>query len=232
MIEQWEKVRTPPKDALKKITGGRLSGMTDIKPQWRIQIMTEVYGLCGIGWKYEITGKEVYPASDGQVVAIVDINLYVKVNDKWSDPIPGTGGSMLIEKEKAGPHTNDECFKMALTDALSVAMKSIGVASDIYMGKWDGSKYNETSSQKRQDAPQAPEPDVPDFTSGQIVGALKKRLSAKMKQSGIDKEEQKKFYLYCTEGLEESVDTIQNVIDRYDEFLEKWREFKRDYVSF
>ena len=32
---------------------------------------------------------------------------------------------------------------MAITDALSVAMKMIGVAADIYAGRWDGSRYNE-----------------------------------------------------------------------------------------
>jgi hypothetical protein len=78
---------------------------------------------------------------------------------------------------------------------------------------------------------QAPEPDVPDFTSGQIVKALKGQLSAKMKQSGIDKEEQKKFYLYCMDGREESVDMVQKILNRYDEYLEKWREFQGDYIS-
>ena len=225
MIEQWNKVCTPPKDALKKITGGRLSGMTDIKPQWRIQVMTETYGLCGVGWRYDILRKETFTGSDGQIVAVVDINLYVKVDDRWSYAIPGTGGSMLVEKEKAGLHTNDECFKMALTDALSVAMKSIGVASDIYMGLWDGSKYGKKAPETPQDAPQAPEPDVPDLTAQQIVGALKKKLGSQMKLSGISTaEEQKKFYQYCTDGLTESVDVVQNIIDRYDEYLEKYKE--------
>ncbi|MHA1280854.1 MAG: hypothetical protein ACTSQ8_27265, partial [Candidatus Helarchaeota archaeon] len=40
-------------------------------------------------------------------------------------------------------YSNDEAYKMALTDALSVAMGRIGIAADIYMGKWDGSKYSD-----------------------------------------------------------------------------------------
>jgi len=92
-------------------------------------------------------------------------------------------------------------------------------------------KHGKNRPETLQDAPQAPEPDVPDFTSGQIVKALKKQLSAKMGKRGIDKEEQKKFYSYCTEGLEESVDVVQKILDRYDEYLEKWREFQGDYIS-
>lgn len=140
-MDLWDKVKQPPKEALKKITGGRLSGMTDIKPQWRVQIMTEVYGLCGIGWKFEVTNKWTHEGSDNQVFAFADIDLYIKQDGEWSDAIPGNGGNMLVTKEKAGLHSSDEAFKMAVTDALSSAMKMIGVASDIYMGNWTGSKY-------------------------------------------------------------------------------------------
>ena len=36
----YNAVRTPPPEALKAITGGRLKGMTDINPMWRIKTMT------------------------------------------------------------------------------------------------------------------------------------------------------------------------------------------------
>ena len=53
-LETWNKVKTPPKEALKEIKGGRLNGFTDIDPMWRMQKMTEVFGPVGIGWTYEI----------------------------------------------------------------------------------------------------------------------------------------------------------------------------------
>ena len=140
-LKYWGKVATPPPNVLKRITGGRISGMTDIRPQWRYQVMTETYGPCGIGWKFKVVKKWTEPASDNQLFAFVDIELFVKVDDVWSEAIPGTGGSMMIAKEKGGSYSSDEAYKMATTDALSTAMKMIGVAADIYMGNWDGSKY-------------------------------------------------------------------------------------------
>ena len=56
-LELWEKVRTCPKEAQKEIKGGRLSGMTDINPVWRMKTLTEQYGPCGIGWYYEIADR-------------------------------------------------------------------------------------------------------------------------------------------------------------------------------
>ncbi|MFH4181117.1 hypothetical protein WDA55_23970, partial [Acinetobacter baumannii] len=35
----------------------------------------------------------------------------------------------------------DEGYKKAVTDALGVAFKAIGVAADVYLGNFDGSKY-------------------------------------------------------------------------------------------
>ena len=142
-MDNWDKLKQPPKWALKEIKGGRLKGMTDIKPQWRYQVMTEVYGECGVGWKYDIVKTWTEPGPDGQVFAFAEIKLYTKIDDTWSEPIPGIGGDMLVAKESKGLHCSDEAFKMAITDALGVAMKMLGVAADIYAGMWTGSKYKE-----------------------------------------------------------------------------------------
>jgi hypothetical protein len=139
-MEKWNAVSKPPKEALKTIGAGRLKGMSDIKPMWRIKKMTEVYGLCGIGWKFEVVNKFTVEVGE-EWIAFADVNLYVKINGEWSDPIPGNGGSKMRTVESKGAHVSDECYKMATTDALSTAMKMIGVGADVYMGLWDGSQY-------------------------------------------------------------------------------------------
>lgn len=138
-------VKTVPDEAQKRITGGRLSGMTDIKPMWRIEKLTEVFGVCGLGWYTTTRNKEIIDGANGEKIAIVDINLFVNYKkpfslneDLWSEPIEGTGGSSFIANEKNGLYTSDECFKMAYTDALSVACKSLGMGAEIY---WGDSKY-------------------------------------------------------------------------------------------
>lgn len=149
--EIYTKLSKVPDNALKVIEAGRLKGKSDINPQWRYEAMTQQFGLCGIGWKYTVVNKwtETDPNTN-QVCAFVDVLLYVKVNDEWSDGIPGTGGSMLSTKERSGFHTSDEAYKMATTDALSTAMKMIGVAADVYRGMMD-TKYAEPAPSTVQD---------------------------------------------------------------------------------
>jgi len=132
--EIYKQLSTPPANALKNISAGRLKGKSDINPQWRYEVMTETFGMCGFGWKYEIVNREFVPASDNQIAVFVDINLFIKQGDKWSEPIPANGGSMFITQERNGLHVSDEGVKMATTDALGTAMKMIGVAANIYRG--------------------------------------------------------------------------------------------------
>lgn len=141
-LDLWEKVRQVPAEAKKPISGGRLNGKTDINPVWRLKTLTEQFGQCGIGWKYEITDKRLEKGENGEIAAFVDINIYTATDKGWSAPIPGTGGSMFVAKEKSGLYTSDECFKMALTDAISVSCKALGVGADVYWEK-DASKYDQ-----------------------------------------------------------------------------------------
>lgn len=140
----YNAVRSVPDSAKRQIGAGRLKGKTDINPMWRLKTLTEQFGPCGIGWKYTITDKRLEQGANGEVAAFLDIDLFVKVDGAWSDAIPGTGGSAFVEKEKNGPYTSDECFKMALTDAISVACKALGFGADVYW-EADRSKYDKAA---------------------------------------------------------------------------------------
>lgn len=137
LFKSFEKT---PEEAKKPIEAGRLKGFTDINPMWRFKRLTEVFGPVGIGWKYAITDKQIIPGAEGVVSAFVDILLFYKHNGEWSEGIPGTGGSSFVAKERNGLYTSDECFKMALSDAIGTACKALGMSADIYFSK-DRSKY-------------------------------------------------------------------------------------------
>ena len=142
-LELWDKVCKVPSNYLKPIIAGRMKGKSDFNPQWRYKALSENFGICGLGWKYEIVRLWLEPASNDQVCAFSEIKLYVNQNGAWSEAIPGIGGSMLIAKESSGMYTSDEAYKMATTDALSVACKMLGVGSSIYEGMWDGARYKD-----------------------------------------------------------------------------------------
>lgn len=131
----------PPPEACKKFTrSGGFSG-TDINAMWRIKTLTEIFGPVGFGWKSTSTfHTETYSETDVRIYC--DLLLYVKDPEtrEWSAPIEGYGGNSVVSIRQGKPFVNDECFKMAETDALGSACKKIGIGARIYWES-DRSKY-------------------------------------------------------------------------------------------
>ena len=152
-LRYYEASRAVPQNAQKSFDNGTFSG-TDINPMWRIKKLTEMFGPAGIGWYVDVL-SERSEAYDDVVMAIVDINLYVKEGGEWSKPIFGTGGNKIrYVTSKGRTVVSDEGYKMAFTDALGIACKSLGIGADIWFAK-DVTKYaaNSKPAEKPADKP-------------------------------------------------------------------------------
>ena len=194
-MRYYNAAREVPQEAQKAFNNGSFSG-TDINPMWRIKKMTEMFGPCGIGWYYEILSERAEEHHD-TTMAIVDINLYIKVDGEWSKPIPGTGGNTLVKQAKGGLRASDEGYKMALTDALSVACKALGVGADIYFSK-DATKYTQPAQTANMRNASKPTPEqmqyirdnAPDdiyLSAMQAFGPDLERMSAGQAKKLIDR---------------------------------------------
>lgn len=210
-LELYEKIRQVPKEAQKTIGAGRLKGMTDINPMWRIKALTEQFGICGIGWYYECTNQWIEEVGEERV-ACVNINLYIKVGDEWSKPIFGTGGSKLSTMESKDIYVSDECYKMATTDAISVACKSLGMGADVYWGA-DRTKYSPATPEQKAEAD--------DTKKSEEIGKLKisdikvDSLRKKCADEGVD--EAKILSLYKVSDLSELTEKMfRNINDNWD----------------
>lgn len=153
-LSVYERVRSVPTEAKKAIEAGRLKGKSDINPMWRIKKLTEVFGPVGFGWYTEVVKTWTEVDENADVAVFVDINLFVKKDGEWSKPIYGNGGNKLISHERkyeSGtqvlvPYLDDDAYKKAYTDAISVAAKALGVGADVYFEK-DVTKYDTAQSQ-------------------------------------------------------------------------------------
>ena len=141
-----------PQDAQKSFNNGRFSG-TDINPMWRIKVLTEVFGPSGFGWwtqnvRYEFVEADITNTTaenaptQKETSVFCELELIVKDPEtgEVSQPIYGVGGNTYIAWGKYGPRASDEAKKMAYTDALSIACKSLGIGHDIWYSN-DRTKY-------------------------------------------------------------------------------------------
>lgn len=134
----WEKLgKTDPKHTKGFTRGGGFKG-TAIKPMWSYKRMTEEFGPCGEGWGIEEPSFQVLQACDDEKLVFCTVTV-------WYGPdrhrLIGVGGDKAVAKNKYGLSSDDEAFKKAFTDAVTNALKMIGVGADVHMGLFDDSKY-------------------------------------------------------------------------------------------
>ena len=173
----YNSVRSVPDSAKRAITAGRLKGKTDINPMWRIRMLTENFGPCGAGWYTSDVSYWTVPCADTHELAVFcQLQLMTRAEDgTWNHPVYGIGGNTIIVKESRGLYVDDEAYKKAYTDALSVACKALGIGADVYWDK-DSTKY--TSG----DAVDDPAPAKPAAVEAKPAAPGKKKVSASVQQ--------------------------------------------------
>ena len=129
--------RSVPGGAVKKITGGAYgkAGLSDINPQWRIEKMTELFGPCGDGWIWEPVECWV---DNGICYAHVTVQ-YLMEEGSYSKPIHGYGGTVM------GRMDDSDLYKSTITDAVSNALRYLGIGADVWY------KPGKTSDQNQFD---------------------------------------------------------------------------------
>lgn len=179
--------KTDPTHTKKFTRSGGFKG-TAIKPMWSNLRMTEVFGPCGLGWGQTEPQFQTVQA-EGEILVYCTVGMWYMDNGNKCGPVYGVGGdkalTQIFEKDRDGnkskdeatgrfktyPQSDDEAFKKAYTDALSNAMKFIGIAADVHMGRFDDNKY--VKSMEEFYAAPKPNPNAPKLISKQEAEALR-----------------------------------------------------------
>ncbi len=148
-LEIYDKYKSVPANALKDFDNGNFQG-TDINTMWRIKSLTESFGMCGIGWYYDIQRTWNEELKDnGEVLTFAEIKLYIKVDGEWSKGISGVGGNRMLTYVRSKDYfkSSDEAVKMAVTDALGNACRNLGFGADVYWAN-DKTKYTQVEKEE------------------------------------------------------------------------------------
>lgn len=177
-LELWRKVEKTDPAAVKKITGKPYKGDSP-SPYWLIWKATETFGPCGIGWGFTVLDERIeIGAEPCDRVSIARVRVWYKWKDQRGE-VDHVGGTVFSGKRRGGELFSDEdAPKKSVTDALGKALSTIGFAGDIFMGRWDDSKYQ--AELREEYAPPAErKPESPPATEEQVAG-----LIAEMKRVG------------------------------------------------
>ena len=150
----WNRVaETPPSVTKVSTMGGRQE--TSINGTYMVKKATEIFGMIGIGWGYEVLeerfdeGHAIAFDADGNVTNnslthTIKLQLWFKDPDsEEKGTIISYGHTPYMRMTKNGIMTDGEAPKKSLTDAVKKALSQLGFCADIFMGLYDDRDYIE-----------------------------------------------------------------------------------------
>jgi hypothetical protein len=174
-MDLWHKVEKTPESQTKKITGKSYQG-TSPKPHYLIQKATETFGPCGIGWGFTVEERIEQGAmiSDGffEKMSIAKVKVWYKWDGERGE-VEHIGGTVFSGRYSSGKtFTDEDAPKKSVTDALIKALSMIGFAGDIFMGRYDDSKYVSDLKQEEKAAASKPADKRPNYDESDAVQNL------------------------------------------------------------
>jgi len=129
----WDAVSKTDPAHTKKVN--QRGGFTAIDASYQVMNATSQFGPVGIGWGY----KSEAPIFEGGAV-IVAVTLWH--GDEANTFGPEFGCEIMFSKDKNGnDRTDTDAPKKATTDALTKLLSRLGFNADVFLGKFDDSKY-------------------------------------------------------------------------------------------
>jgi hypothetical protein len=160
-LKLWHAVEKTPHEHTKPITGKSYNGNSP-KPHYLVMKATETFGPCGIGWGFTVVDERIEDGLDGERMSIARVRVWYEWDGKRGE-VEHVGGTPFCGKRSSGkPYMDEDAPKKSVTDALVKALSLIGFAGDIFMGRYDDSKYvAELRHEEREAKQQAAKPAAP-----------------------------------------------------------------------
>lgn len=133
----WRTVEMTDPKHTKPVSIGRK--LTAIDSYYQIRRATEAFGPFGLGWGY---GLEHEVLGQGEA-AMAKVEMTFWYVDPEIEERIYCGPIIAMNRLMLGGKPDEEAFKKAITDALTKSLSYLGFSADIFMGRYEDSKYME-----------------------------------------------------------------------------------------
>ncbi|WP_454622742.1 exodeoxyribonuclease VIII [Brucella anthropi] len=155
-LDLWEAHADIDPKYTKAITGKAYKG-TSPNPQYVIKCLTEMFGPVGQGFGWEVLSEAFTPLGD-EILHWCRIRFWHTKREHYYEAY---GQTKALMKTRNGMMSDEDAPKKSLTDAIIKAASQLGIAANIFLGRWDDQKYvADVDKEYRQDE-QANKPKSP-----------------------------------------------------------------------
>jgi len=135
-MRHWKRFEDIDPAFTKPITGKAYKG-TSPNPQYVIRCLTEIFGPVGVGFGWAVIAEDFTPMGD-EVLHWCRIQFW---HTDRANIFDSYGQTKALMKTKNGMMLDEDAPKKSLTDAIVKAASHVGIAANIFLGRWDDQKY-------------------------------------------------------------------------------------------
>lgn len=179
-LRHWTRFDDIDPKFTKAITGKAYKG-TSPNPQYVIRCLTEIFGPVGEGFGWRVLVEEFQPLGE-KTLHWCRIEFW---HTDRANSFESYGQTLAAYPTNSGGFMVDEdAPKKSLTDAIIKAASHIGIAANIFLGRWDDQKYvaevnAEYRAEEKAQAPPKEEPKRdPVKVADSIIAAFAKAKTA------------------------------------------------------
>lgn len=172
-LQHWNRFADIDPKYTKAISGKDYGG-TSPNPQYVIRCLTELFGPVGKGFGWVVLAEAFEPLGDTHLH-------WCRIRFWWRDEqgehsVEEYGQTKAAYTTAKGIHRVDEdAPKKSLTDAIIKGASHLGIAANIFLGRWDDQKYvAQVNAEYRDEERKATAPKADDTAVTEAVGCFEK----------------------------------------------------------
>lgn len=217
-LKIWQTFADIDPQFTKPITGKAYKG-TSPNPQYVIMCLTNLFGPVGQGFGWEVLSDGFERLGD-EVLHWCRIRFWHTSRENWFEAY---GQTKAVLKTSNGPRVDEDAPKKSLTDAIVKAASQLGIAANIFLGRWDDQKYVATVNEGFRDKEEPHTTDqIPD-AGRREVAQQKDRVSYAEMKRGLAAIEQDLLDCKTTTAVKKCAEGWKHIFER-----DGWT---RDYVD-
>ena len=211
-LKIWQAFADIDPQFTKPITGKAYKG-TSPNPHYVIMCLTNLFGPAGQGFGWEVLCEGFERLGD-EVLHWCRIRFWHTNRENWFEAY---GQTKAVLKTKNGSLVDEDAPKKSLTDAIVKAASQLGIAANIFLGRWDDQKYVATVNEGFRDKGE------PHTTDQREVAQQKDRVSYAEMKRGLAAIEQDLLDCKTTTAVKKCAEGWKHIFER-----DGWT---RDYVD-
>lgn len=207
-LKTWNALADIDPKFTKPITGKPYKG-TSPNPHYIVKMLTDHFGPVGQGWGVRVVAEGFQPLGE-EVIHWCRVEMW---HTKRENTFEAYGQTKALMKTRNGMMADEDAPKKSFTDAMTKAASYVGAGANIFLGRYDDSKYVEQVNREFRQAENKAERD-PKAVADSLISLVNKAQTGGNLDAILGSPKFDAAWQWLAEEHEDHSNRVREAVDR------------------